>query len=163
MPTSAPTPDRGTEPKTPPLAVTPKGTAGAASLRVTDNDADRRRGDFWRHSMRKPMIRLLAVGLILATSIASGVWFWVGVVVAALVMAGMAGASNRPALPWLGAMTLLMWILIHLGAVNDGIGWTILGMSGAGFILLWMQGPGRIRVSLKRRRQPESLRRRAAG
>jgi hypothetical protein len=109
------------------------------------------------------MIRLLAVGLILATSIASGVWFWVGVLMAALVMAGMAGASNRPALPWLGAMTLLMWILIHAGAVNDGIGWTILGMSGAGFILLWMQGPGRIRVSLKRRRQPESLRRRAAG
>lgn len=113
--------------------------------------------------MRKSMIRLIAVGLILATSIASGFWFWVGVAITALVMAGMAGASsNRPALPWLGAMALLMWILLHVGAVNAGIGWTILGLSCAGFILLWMQGPGRPRLRLKQRRRPEPARRRAA-
>jgi hypothetical protein len=113
--------------------------------------------------MRKSMVRLLAVGLIIATSVASGFWFWVGVVIAALVMAGMAGASNRPALPWLGAVTLLMWILIHISAVNAAIGWSILGLSGAGFILLWMRGSHPARLRIKLRGHPEPLRRRVAG
>jgi len=108
------------------------------------------------------MVRLVAIGLILATSMASGFWFWVGVAITALVMVGMAGASRRPALPWLGAMTLLMWILIHVGAINDVIGWTILALAGAGFIALWMQGPGRPRIRPASRRHHEPSRRRPA-
>lgn len=112
--------------------------------------------------MAKSFIRLTAVGLIVATSIASGPWFWLGVLVATLVMAGMAGAGGRPALPWMGGLTLLMWILLHVRAINPAIGWTILGVSGAAFVFQWMLGPGRLRMRLMRRRAATPTGRRRA-
>jgi len=93
--------------------------------------------------MTKSLIRLIALGLILATSIASGLWFWLGTLLALLVMLGMAGATRRPALPWVGLLTLLMWVLLHVRAVNPAVGWVVLTLSGSLFVGLWMLGTGR--------------------
>lgn len=93
----------------------------------------------------RALIRLTTVGVIIATTIAGSVWFWIGIGLTSLVVAGMAGASHRPAVPWAGGLAILMWILVHQHWILPSVGVTLAVLSGLTFVVLWSRGPGKPR------------------
>jgi hypothetical protein len=86
-----------------------------------------------------------------ATFVAGGAWYWVGVALALSVVAGVAGGTKRPAAAWTGGLSLLLSTLVHLGVLEAVVGTALTGLAVIGFLLVWTQGPA------KPRRQPEPL------
>jgi hypothetical protein len=87
----------------------------------------------------------VTVGGIVVTNVAGGDWFWLGFVLAVLMVAGMAGAHRRPGLSWIGGMGLLLWALVHIGALEPLVGFALVGMAAIGFLVVWLHGPVRVR------------------
>ncbi len=93
----------------------------------------------------KGLVRLITIGGIVATNVVGGGWFWVGFLLAGLMVAGMAGASRRSGLSWIGGVGLLLWALIQLHSLEPLVGYILVGMAAIGFMTVWMHGPVRAR------------------
>lgn len=89
----------------------------------------------------KGLIRLITIGGIVATNAVGGGWFWVGFLLAGLMVAGMAGASHRTGLSWIGGVGLLLWALVQVHALESLVGYILVGIAAIGFMTVWMHGP----------------------
>jgi len=98
----------------------------------------------------RALIRLITVGGIVVTNVLGGGWFWLGFLLALLMVAGMAGASHRPGLSWIGGIGLLLWALVHINALEPLVGFSLVGMAAIAFMVVWMHAP------IRRRRPTES-------
>lgn len=93
----------------------------------------------------RALIRLITVGGIVVTNVLGGGWFWIGFLLALLMVAGMAGASRRPGLSWIGGIGLLLWALVHIQALEPLVGFSLVGMAAIAFMVVWMHAPVRHR------------------
>ncbi|MCL8208847.1 MAG: hypothetical protein K6V97_12370 [Actinomycetia bacterium] len=89
----------------------------------------------------RSLVRLLTVGAIVVAQAAGGPWYWLGYILAGLVVWGIATALRRPASGWTGAMALVLWLLLHEGWINPVVGAVLLTLCGGLFTLLWLHGP----------------------
>lgn len=102
----------------------------------------------------------MTVGGIVVTNVVGGPWFWLGFLLAMLMVAGMAGASRRAGLFWIGGIGLLMWALVHIQALEPLVGLALVGMATIGFLMVWLHGPVRSRQRGAAARIPVTLSRR---
>jgi hypothetical protein len=99
----------------------------------------------------KGLVRLLTIGLVVMAFAVGGPWFWPGVGLAFLIVAGVGGGTRRPGAWWTGSFALVMTVLVHLKTLEPLVGMALAGIALIGFLLIWTQGPARAQ------RQPAPL------